>query len=212
MHVAVIDYGSGNLRSVEKAFENVLDNLGNKRVKVTSNPKDLGDASHIVLPGVGAFAACKSKLDSIDGMIEELNQQVIEKAKPFLGICVGMQLLANTGKEHKATNGFGWIPGEVIKIDQPSENIKVPHMGWNSLCIESPHSLLSSLEHEPDAYFVHSYHFLVKNPKNVIATFHHGCFMAAIVVHENIVGTQFHPEKSQAVGLTFIKNFLRWNP
>ena len=213
MKICIIDYGSGNLRSAEKAFEHALSIMGKGKVLLTNNPNDLVDATHIVLPGQGAFASCRVGLDSIDGMVDQLNEQVLHQQKPFLGICVGMQLLATYGREFSDTNGLDWIPGKVVKLEVKDNNLKIPHMGWNSLNItNSSHPFLNGIETNSNTYFVHSYHFSVQNKSNIIATVHHGLTMAAIVTKNNIIGTQFHPEKSQSVGLRLISNFIRWRP
>lgn len=214
--VAIIDYGSGNLHSAAKAFERAHADHGLKgTVVVTADPRALAAASHIVLPGVGAFKDCRRGLDAVPGMVEALEAQVIRGGKPFLGICVGMQLLASRGLEHDVTRGLGWIPGDVklIELDEPT--LKIPHMGWNTLDVVRDHALFSGLalgDQGLHAYFVHSYHLAPSNPDHVLATARYGGTITAIVGRDNIVGTQFHPEKSQALGLSFIANFLRWRP
>lgn len=216
IRTAIIDYGSGNLHSAAKAFERALSDHGLQgRVEVTSDPRALLAASHIVLPGVGAFRDCRQGLDAVPGMVAALNEQVIQGGKPFLGICVGMQLLASRGLEHDVTQGLGWIPGDVKRIEPGDASLKIPHMGWNTLDVVNDHPLLAGLAHGPSglhAYFVHSYHLAAANPVHVLATSDYGGPITAVVGRDNIVGTQFHPEKSQTLGLSFIANFLRWRP
>ena len=206
MKIALIDYGSGNLQSAYKALE-LVSNCKNK-IFITSNSKDLLKADKIILPGVGAFADCIKGLKSISGMIDVLNEVVLEKKKPFLGICVGMQLLATEGREKGNHKGLGWITGKVIKIKK-NKKIKIPHMGWNTVEIISKHPILKRKKFE--SYFVHSYNFICKNKKNIIATCDYQQKITAIVGKENIIGTQFHPEKSQKIGLEILKNFVSWN-
>ena len=205
MKIALIDYGSGNLQSAYKALE-LVSNSKNK-IFITSNSKDLLKADKIILPGVGAFADCIKGLKSISGMIDVLNEVVLEKKKPFLGICIGMQLLATKGKEKGDHDGLGWIKGKVIKIKK-IKKIKIPHMGWNTVKVISKHPILKRKKFE--SYFVHSYNFICKNKKDVLATCNYQQSITAIVGKENIIGTQFHPEKSQKVGLEILKNFIRW--
>lgn len=199
--ITIIDYGSGNLRSAQKAFEHVA--KGN--VEITNNPAELKTATHIVLPGVGAFGDCANGLNSIPGMVDEMREQVLNKQKPFLGICVGMQLLADVGHEYGSHKGLGWIGGEVSKIETAPE-LPIPHMGWNGLALKKPHSLTKGMG--PDVYFVHSYCFNAKNPEDVIATTSYGTEITAIIAKGNIMGVQFHPEKSQQAGLQLLSNFL----
>ena len=206
MKIALIDYGSGNLQSAYKALE-LVSNSKNK-IFITSNSKDLLKADKIILPGVGAFADCIKGLKSISGMIDVLNEVVLEKKKPFLGICIGMQLLATKGKEKGDHDGLGWIKGKVIKIKK-IKKIKIPHMGWNTVKVISKHPILKRKKFE--SYFVHSYNFICKNKKNIIATCDYQQKITAIVGKENIIGTQFHPEKSQKNGLEILKNFIKWN-
>ena len=206
MKIALIDYGSGNLQSAYKALE-LVSNCKNK-IFITSNSKDLLKADKIILPGVGAFADCIKGLKSISGMTDVLNEVVLEKKKPFLGICIGMQLLATKGKEKGDHDGLGWIKGKVIKIKK-SKKIKIPHMGWNTVKVISKHPILKRKKFE--SYFVHSYNFICKNKKNIIATCDYEQKITAIVGKENIIGTQFHPEKSQKIGLEILKNFVSWN-
>ncbi len=206
MKIALIDYGSGNLQSAYKALELVSDYK--KKIFVTSNSKDLLKADKIILPGVGAFADCMKGLKSISGMINVLNEVVLEKKKPFLGICIGMQLMATEGKEKGNHKGLGWIEGKVIKIKK-NKKIKIPHMGWNTVKVASKHPIIKRKKFE--SYFVHSYNFICKDKKNVLATCDYQQKITAIVGKENIIGTQFHPEKSQKVGLEILKNFVFWN-
>jgi imidazole glycerol-phosphate synthase subunit HisH len=213
--VAIIDYGSGNLRSAAKAFERAVgENGAGARVVVTSDPDVVRGASRIVLPGVGAFADCRAGLDAVAGMVEVLEERVIGGAVPFFGICVGMQLMATEGREKTVTKGLGWIPGAVVRLE-PEGGLKVPHMGWNTLTFRRAHKLLEGLPDGPDglhAYFVHSYHLATNDAASLIATTHYGQAVTAIVGRDNLFGTQFHPEKSQTLGLTLIGNFLRWSP
>ena len=213
--VAIIDYGSGNLRSAAKAFERASrETEAAATVLVTSDPDVVRRADRIVLPGVGAFADCRAGLDAVTGMVEALEERVISGGVPFLGICVGMQLMATEGREKIVTRGLGWIPGAVVRIE-PQGDLKVPHMGWNTLTFLKPHPLLAGIPDGPDglhAYFVHSYHLAVDDPATLIATAEYGQAVTAIVGHDNILGTQFHPEKSQTLGLRLIGNFLGWTP
>ena len=206
MKIALIDYGSGNLQSAYKALE-LVSNCKNK-ILITSNSKDLLKADKIILPGVGAFADCIKGLKSISGMIAVLNEVVLEKKKPFLGICVGMQLLATEGMEKGNHKGLGWITGKVIKIKK-SKKIKIPHMGWNTVKVISKHPILKRKKFE--SYFVHSYNFVCKEKKNILGICNYQQNITAIVGKENIIGTQFHPEKSQKIGLEILKNFVSWN-
>ena len=212
MTIAIIDYGSGNLRSAQKAFERVASELSLKsEVMLTANAADVAAADHIVLPGVGAFADCETGLDALDGMTEALRERVLIGGKPFLGICVGMQLLATTGYERELTNGLDWLPGHVQKLEVGSTAYKIPHMGWNTIDVLKSHKVLEGLDGE-SVYFVHSYAFCPEDINNCIATTSHGASFASVVGHNNVIGTQFHPEKSQHVGLRLIKNFLEWRP
>ncbi len=216
MNVAIIDYGSGNLHSAAKAFERAArDAAIAASVTVTADPDSARKADRIVLPGVGAFKDCRDGLRAVPGMWETLEEEVIRRAKPFLGICVGMQLMAERGLEHDVSAGFGWIAGDVKRIDPADPALKIPHMGWNTLDVLRPHKLLDGLslgERGLHAYFVHSYHLAATDPAAVIATSPYGMAVTAIVGRGNIAGTQFHPEKSQALGLALIANFLRWRP
>lgn len=211
--VVIIDYGSGNLRSAAKAFERCLaDNDLKGKVTVSSDHQELGSASHIVLPGVGAFADCRRGLGNVPGMVEALTTHVIEGGKPFLGICVGMQLMADVGLEHGSTEGLGWIAGEVEALKPSDKTLKIPHMGWNNLDFSpNSHVLLEDIEPGDHAYFVHSYQYHCKSPKDCFATVDYAGSITALIAHDNMAGTQFHPEKSQQTGLTLIRNFLKWN-
>ena len=216
MSVAIIDYGSGNLHSAQKAFERAAREAGSSiEVKVTARPEDVLAADRIVLPGVGAFADCRRGLDAVDGMLEAMTEAVRVKARPFFGICVGMQLMATRGKEHVTTDGFNWIAGDVEKITPREENLKIPHMGWNTLDVLQDHPVLQRLELGPKgrhAYFVHSYHLNAANEADVLARADYGGPVTAIVGKDTAIGTQFHPEKSQRFGLALISNFLKWKP
>lgn len=216
MKTVIIDYGSGNLHSAHKAFERAAkDNKIKGDIIVSSKARDVATADRIVLPGVGAFRDCRNGLLAVDGMREALQQRVIVGGFPFLGICVGMQLLATRGLEHETTPGLGWLAGDVVKITPGDASLKIPHMGWNTLDVHSSHSLLRDIDTGPSglhAYFVHSYHLETALPEDCIATTDYAGPITAIVGYENIVGTQFHPEKSQALGLALIANFLRWKP
>jgi glutamine amidotransferase len=207
---ALIDYDSGNLHSAQKAFERMAAEVGAGTVVVTDRPEDVARADRVVLPGDGAFPACRRQLMERTGLFEALDEAVTRGGRPFLGICVGMQLLATRGLEYQPVDGFGWIPGEVVRIDAPG--LKVPHMGWNDLTIARPHPVLDGVATGDHAYFVHSYHLRVANPAHLLATADYGGPITAIVGRDNLVGTQFHPEKSQAAGLRMIANFLRWRP
>lgn len=214
--VAIIDYGSGNLHSAAKAFERAATESGiASTIRVTSDTAVVRAADRIVLPGVGAFADCRRGLDAVPGMVEALEEVVRGKQRPFLGICVGMQLLASRGLEYTVTPGLGWIPGDVALIVPEDESLKIPHMGWNILHRQDDHALLDGIETGPEglhAYFVHSYALTPERAEDVLALTEHGGPVTAIVARDNIVGTQFHPEKSQKLGLKLIANFLGWTP
>jgi len=216
MHVAIIDYGSGNLHSAAKAFERAARELGSDlAIKVTARPEDVADAERIVLPGVGAFADCKRGLEDVPGMIEALEEAVQGRGKPFLGICVGLQLMAERGLEHGVTPGLGWIKGEVRAIAPSDPALKIPHMGWNTLRVVRANPLLDGIptgEGGLHAYFVHSYHVVPEEPGDLVASTDYGGPITAFVAKDNVAGTQFHPEKSQKLGLALIANFLRWKP
>jgi imidazole glycerol-phosphate synthase subunit HisH len=214
--VVIIDYGSGNLRSAAKAFERVIaDEALNLDVIVSSNPEALNEAARIVLPGQGAFADCMNGLSSIPGMIETLHDNVIKKAKPFFGICVGMQLMATRGLEHGEHKGLNWIPGDVVKIEPSDKKLKIPHMGWNEISVFQSgknNFVLRNVENSENYYFVHSYMFKCENTQHLLATTEYGGTVPAIVGRNNIIGTQFHVEKSQQSGLKLISGFLNWKP
>jgi glutamine amidotransferase len=213
MRVGIIDYGSGNIRSVFKSFEKaslLLDK--NIQIVIIDNIEELKKVDKVVLPGVGAFADCMQGLNNIHGLIDLLHNIVIEEAKAFMGICVGMQLLANFSKEYGYTEGLSWIEGDVTSIEKIDEQMKVPHMGWNSINFNQKHYLFKGIKQGEDFYFVHSYKFNVKNNKFILAKTHYGGDITAVVLKDNIIGTQFHPEKSQVAGIQFIKNFLEWAP
>ncbi|AMJ62202.1 imidazole glycerol phosphate synthase subunit HisH [Bosea sp. PAMC 26642] len=214
--VVIIDYGSGNLHSAAKAFERAASEAGiAATIRVTSAAAEVRAADRIVLPGVGAFADCRRGLDAVPGMVETLEEVVREKQRPFLGICVGMQLLASRGLEYETSKGLGWIPGDVTLIVPDDAALKIPHMGWNVLHKQFEHALLDGIETGPQglhAYFVHSYALMAQRPEEVIALTDHGGPVTAMVARDNIAGTQFHPEKSQKLGLKLIANFLSWTP
>jgi glutamine amidotransferase len=212
MLTALIDYDSGNLHSAQKAFERMAREIGHGTIVVTSEPDVVARADRIVLPGDGAFPACRDALFAYEGLGEAIIEAVEKKGRPFLGICVGMQMLATVGHEYRETPGFGWIGGEISRIEPSDPSMKVPHMGWNDLVIDHPHPVLDGLKTGDHAYFVHSYHMVVRDPAERLAHVDHGGDITAIVGRDNIVGTQFHPEKSQATGLRLIANFLNWKP
>jgi len=214
MNVVIVDYGSGNLHSAYKAFERAAADAG-VHVEVSSDANVVRRADRVVLPGVGAFADCRQGLDNVPGMVEALEENVIQRGRPFLGICVGMQLLASRGLEHGVASGLDWIAGDVVVIEPRLAGLKVPHMGWNTLSPRQDHALLRGIPTGEDglhAYFVHSYHLQAADPSLVVATTDYGAPLTAMVARDNIVGTQFHPEKSQKLGLALIANFLRWTP
>jgi len=211
MTTVIIDYNSGNLRSAEKSFQLMSEELNLGKVKVSNKPEDVVNADRVVLPGVGAFADCKHELSSIMGLYEAIEAHV-KTGKPFMGICVGMQMMATCGHEHGYHEGFNWIKGDVKIMEPNDKNLKIPHMGWNNLNILNSHPVFNNINENDHVYFVHSYHFEVENNNNLLASVDYGGKVTAAVAHENIIGTQFHPEKSQSVGLKVIKNFLQWNP
>lgn len=214
MLTVLIDYESGNLHSAEKAFQRMAQEVGAGEVIVSSRPEDVARADRIVLPGDGAFPACRAALAGAgEGSVLEALREVVEvKGRPFLGICVGMQLMARVGHEYEESQGLGWIDGEVTKIEPQDKALKVPHMGWNDLVIDQPHPVLAGIETGHHAYFVHSYHMSVADPAQLIAHVDYGQPVTAIVGRDTMLGMQFHPEKSQANGLRMIANFLSWAP
>ena len=211
MRVALIDYDSGNLHSAAKAVALAGREAG-AEVVVTADPDIVARADRIVLPGDGAFPACRAALAAVPGMTDALTEAVIDRGTPFLGICVGMQMLADEGLEHTPTPGLGWIAGQVQRISPADAALKVPHMGWNDLAIHRPHPVLDGVPPGAHAYFVHSWHFVTARPEDLVASVDYGGPVTAIVARDNLVGMQFHPEKSQAVGLAMLGNFLRWRP
>ena len=212
--VVIIDYGSGNLHSAAKAFERAAREGGtNSQIIVSARAEDVKSADRIVLPGVGAYADCKRGLDAVPGMRDALEEAVRRKARPFLGICVGMQLMSERGREFEVTEGLGWIKGEVRAIEPNVKSLKIPHMGWNTLNAAAPHALLEGIatgEKGLHAYFVHSYHLAASERRVVVAETDYGGAVTALVADDNMAGTQFHPEKSQTLGLKLIANFLKW--
>jgi imidazole glycerol-phosphate synthase subunit HisH len=216
MSVAIVDYGSGNLHSAAKAFERAAKDLDlGQPIIVTSDPAVVAEADRVVLPGVGAFADCRRGLDTVVGMTAALDEAVRQKGRPFFGICVGMQLLAERGREYEVTEGLGWIAGEVDRFTPSDPSLKIPHMGWNTLNLVRPHPLLEGLPLGPEgrhAYFVHSYTLKPAQRADLVADADYGGAVTAIVARDNIFGTQFHPEKSQKFGLALIANFLKWKP
>ena len=211
MRAALIDYGSGNLASAAKALMRAAGSTG-MEIITTDDPDIVRGAERIVLPGVGAFADCMRGLSAVPGMVEVLRERVLQQGAPFLGICVGMQLLATVGVEFGRHAGLGWIAGEVVKITPDDPNLKIPHMGWNELKILQPHALLDGIQTGAHAYFVHSFELRPTLPDDLIVTTDYGGPLTAMVGNENIAGTQFHPEKSQATGIRLLENFLRWKP
>ena len=216
MSVAIVDYGSGNLHSAAKAFERTARESGHEQpIVVTSDPDAVSRADRIVLPGVGAFADCRRGIDEIAGMVDALEQSVRKKGRPFFGICVGMQLMAERGREYQVMPGLGWIAGEVDRIAPSNPDLKIPHMGWNTLNVIKPHPLLEGIPTGANglhAYFVHSYELKPSQRGDLVAQADYGGPLTAIVGRDNMVGTQFHPEKSQRLGLALIANFLKWQP
>lgn len=215
--VAIIDYGSGNLHSATKAFERAAREAGldGARIVVTDRPEIVAGADRVVLPGVGAYADCRRGLDSVPGMVEAMTKAVREQGKPFLGICVGMQLMASRGLEYEETPGLGWIAGDVAPIEPADPQLKIPHMGWNTLHLDREHALLAGIETGEGglhAYFVHSFALKAAEPAEVVAHAEYGGPVTALVARDNMAGTQFHPEKSQRLGLALLGNFLRWRP
>jgi imidazole glycerol-phosphate synthase subunit HisH len=215
--VAIIDYGSGNLHSAAKAFERAAREAGldGTRIVVTDVPEAVAAADRVVLPGVGAYADCRRGLDAVPGMVEAMTEAVKAQGKPFLGICVGMQLMASRGLEYEETAGLNWIPGDVAPIEPADPSLKIPHMGWNTLHLDREHALLRDIETGEGglhAYFVHSFALRAAEPADVVAHAEYGGPVTAMVAHDNVAGTQFHPEKSQRLGLALLGNFLRWRP
>jgi glutamine amidotransferase len=213
MIVAIVDYGSGNLRSAAKAVERAAaENETPAEIHVTGSPEAIAAADAIVLPGVGAFADCRRGLMAVPGLESALHEAVMIRARPFLGICVGMQLMAQAGREFETVEGLSWIAGEVLAIDPADPALKIPHMGWNEIEPRRAHPLLAGLGPGVHAYFVHSYHFRLTDPADLMASTDYGGPLAAVIARDNVAGTQFHPEKSQEAGLRLIGNFLRWRP
>ena len=216
MRVAIIDYGSGNLRSATKAFERAAHEAGiAATIDLTADAERVRNADRIVLPGVGAYADCAAGLHAVAGMWEAVEEAALRKGRPFLGICVGMQLMSERGLEKTVTKGFGWIAGDVKEITPKDPALKIPQIGWNTIDLGRKHPLFSGIETGPKglhAYFVHSYHLEARNPAEVLATADYGGAVTAAVARDNFAGTQFHPEKSQALGLALITNFLNWRP
>jgi imidazole glycerol-phosphate synthase subunit HisH len=208
----LVDYDSGNLHSAEKAFQRMAQEGGHGPVLVSSRPEDVARADRIVLPGDGAFPACRAALGSYGGLFEAIAEAVTHRARPFLGICVGMQMMATVGREYTDTPGFDWVAGEVLRITPADPALKVPHMGWNDMVIDHPHPVLAGIATGDHAYFVHSYHMQVSNPAQRLAHCDYAGEITAIIGRDNMIGTQFHPEKSQATGLRLITNFLQWKP
>lgn len=216
MRVAIIDYGSGNLRSATKAFERASRESGiDAEIELTADAERVRSADRIVLPGVGAYADCRAGLDAVPGMVEALREVVEHKAHPFLGICVGMQLMSSRGLEKTVTEGLGWIEGDVRLMQPDDANLKIPQIGWNTIHVKQDHPLFAGIptgDNGLHAYFVHSYFLDAKHQQDVIATTNYGGVVTAAVARDNMAGTQFHPEKSQKLGLALIANFLRWKP
>jgi len=209
---ALVDYDSGNLHSAAKAFERMAAETGGGRVIVTSRPEEVARADRIVLPGDGAFPACRAALDAVPGLFDAIEQAVIQQGRPFLGICIGMQMMVTLGREYHDTAGFGWLGGEVRRIEPGAPGLKVPHMGWNDLVIDRPHPVLAGIETGDHAYFVHSYRVQLADSANLLAHVDYAGPVTAIIGKANMIGTQFHPEKSQQTGLRLIANFLNWRP
>lgn len=212
MTTVIVDYASGNLHSAAKSFQRMAAEAGTGPVVVSPDPDAVRRAERIVLPGVGAFADCRAGLDAVPGMVAALEERVAGAGVPFLGICVGAQLMAGWGLEHGRTRGFGWLPGEVVPLVPDDPALKIPHMGWNALEALAPHPVLEGIAPGDHAYFVHSYHLVPEDPRHRLALARHGGAVTAVMGRDNIIGTQFHPEKSQAVGLRLIANFLAWRP
>ncbi|MDJ0860522.1 MAG: imidazole glycerol phosphate synthase subunit HisH [Dinoroseobacter sp.] len=212
MLTALVDYDSGNLHSAEKAFERMAREVNAGEVVVTSDPDLVARADRVVLPGDGAFPACREGLLSFTGLFDAVEEAVVAKGRPFFGICVGMQMMATIGREYRDTPGFDWIGGEIVQIEPDVPGLKVPHMGWNDLVIDHMHPVLEGVSTGDHAYFVHSYHMKVSDPAQLLAHVDYGGPVTAIIGRDTMVGAQFHPEKSQAAGLRMIANFLTWRP
>ena len=212
MLTVLVDYESGNLHSAEKAFQRMAAETDAGDIRVSSDPADVARADRLVLPGDGAFPSCKGALLARDGLFDAVEEAVQTRAVPFLGICIGMQMLASVGREYEDTPGFDWIDGEVVRITPSDPALKVPHMGWNDLVIDQRHPVLNGLTTRDHAYFAHSYQFRVADPAHRLAWCDYDGDVTAIVARDNMVGTQFHPEKSQSAGLRLIANFLTWAP
>ena len=212
MLTALVDYDSGNLHSAHKAFERMARERRSGTIVVTSEPDVVAKADRIVLPGDGAFPACKKQLFDYTGLFEAISEAVTVKGRPFMGICIGMQMMATRGLEYETTQGFDWIGGEVVRIDPSDASLKVPHMGWDDLILDHPHAVLDGIETGDHAYFVHSYHFKVADPAHRLAHVDYAGDITAIVGRDTMIGTQFHPEKSQKAGLRIVSNFLGWTP
>ena len=212
MLTAIIDYESGNLHSAEKAFQRMAAEVGAGEVVVTSDADVVARADRLVLPGDGAFPACAAELRGHKGIYDAMVEAVEVKGRPFLGICVGMQLMATTGHEYSETPGLGWVGGDVVKITPADRHLKVPHMGWNDLVIDNPHPVFDGISTGDHCYFVHSYHFRVANPAERLAHVDYAGDVTAVIGRDTMLGMQFHPEKSQYVGLRMIGNFLTWTP
>ena len=216
MRVVIIDYGSGNLRSAAKAFERAAREGGEAAsIEVTADAEAVRRADRVVLPGVGAYADCRAGLDAVPGMVEALEEAVMTNGRPFLGICVGMQLMSERGLEKTTTKGLGWIVGDVVEMEPSDPALKIPQIGWNTIKLAKDHPLFDGISTGDDglhAYFVHSYHLATARTEDLLATTDYGGKVTAAVARDNMVGTQFHPEKSQKLGLALIANFLRWSP
>ena len=212
MTTVIVDYDSGNLHSAHKAFQRMADEVASGQVALSSDPDVVRRADRIVLPGDGAFPACRTALFDHRGLFEALEEVAIRKAQPFLGICIGMQMMASQGLEYTPTDGFDWITGEVTKITPKDPAVKVPHMGWNDLILDSPHPVFNGIKSGDHAYFVHSYHMQVSQPEQRLAHVGYYGEITAIIGRDNLLGMQFHPEKSQKTGLKLIANFLKWAP
>ncbi|WP_068116360.1 imidazole glycerol phosphate synthase subunit HisH [Tropicimonas marinistellae] len=208
----VVDYESGNLHSAEKAFQRMAAETGSGEVLISGRPDDVARADRVVLPGDGAYPACKAALEGHSGLHEAIEEAVRVKGRPFFGICIGMQMMATVGREYEDTPGFDWIGGEVVPIVPDDPSLKVPHMGWNDLILTGAHPVLDGIETGDHAYFVHSYQVVVRDSTDRLAHAEYGGEVTAIIGRENMIGTQFHPEKSQSAGLRMISNFLTWSP